>query len=79
MTARFVTSRTGVSLTNATYAAKVAALRSSPFGDPLNTTSVNDDGVGNLLLAGPALDRIFASMDGVENGGAKEMVLGAPA
>jgi hypothetical protein len=42
----------------------------------LNASTVHDDGAGNLLEGGPALDWFFANLDGVGNGGIKDMIRG---
>jgi len=42
----------------------------------LNATTVHDDGSGNHLEGGPALDWYFANLDGVSNNGVKDKVDG---
>jgi hypothetical protein len=62
------------STTNATFAANMAALQSPSFAYKLDATTVYDDGAGNSLEGGPALDWFFANIDGVGNNGVKDKV-----
>jgi hypothetical protein len=60
--------------TNANFAANMATLESASFAYQLNATTVHDDGAGNSLDAGSALDWLFANTTGVGNNGVKDHV-----
>lgn len=45
-------------------------------GDFLNATTVQDDGAGNVLEGGEALDWFFANLDGAGNNGVMDLVHG---
>jgi hypothetical protein len=73
--------------TDESYAQRVANLSNSTIngvspgggqngGCFLNATTVQDDGAGNLLEGGPALDWFFANLDGTGNGGVKDRITG---
>jgi hypothetical protein len=57
------------------FTAAVAALGSSSAAYPLSPTTVFDDGLGNTITGGTALDWIFANTDGVGNNGVKDTIL----
>jgi Ca2+-binding RTX toxin-like protein len=58
--------------TGANFQAQVAALESGPY--KLDATTAHDDGAGNQLNNGHALDWFFANLDGVGNNGVRDKI-----